>query len=109
MDLAHKKCVPCEGGIDPFTREQAAPYLAVVPGWELDGRSTSIHREYRFSDFKAALAFVNKVGAIAESEGHHPDIELGWGKVAITLSTHAIKGLSENDFIVAYKIDADHS
>ncbi len=106
MDLAHKKCVPCEGGIDPFNTEQAAPYLAVVPGWEMSADGTSIHREYTFPDFKKALDFVNGVGAIAESEGHHPDIVLQWGKVAISLSTHAIKGLSENDFILAYKIDA---
>lgn len=105
MDLASKKCVPCEGGIDPFTAEQAAPYLAAVPGWSMAQDSLSIHRDYTFKDFAEALAFVNKVGAIAESEGHHPDINLGWGKVGLTLMTHAIKGLSENDFILAYKID----
>jgi 4a-hydroxytetrahydrobiopterin dehydratase len=105
MDLASKKCVPCEGGVVPFTKAQVQPYLSVVPGWELGEDGKSIHREYRFPDFKQALAFVNKVGAIAEDEGHHPDIMLGWGKVALALTTHAIKGLSENDFILAYKID----
>ncbi len=106
MDLGSKKCVPCEGGIDPFDQEQIKPYLEVVPGWKVSDDSTSIHRDYTFKDFAEALAFVNKVGSIAESEGHHPDITLGWGKVGITLTTHAIKGLSENDFILAYKIDA---
>lgn len=106
MDLGSKKCVPCEGGIDPFTAEQATPYLAVIPGWQLASDAKSIHREYRFKDFKEALVFVNRVGDLAEREGHHPDIALGWGKVGIVLTTHAIKGLSENDFILAYKIDA---
>ncbi len=109
MDLANKKCVPCEGGIDPFTSEQAKPYLDVVPGWTLAMDGKSIHRDYNFPDFKQALAFVNRVGGIAESEGHHPDIMLGWGKASISLTTHAIKGLSENDFILAYKIDADYA
>lgn len=105
MDLGSKHCVPCEGGVQPFTHEQVKPYLAVVSGWTVDSDGKSIARAFKFRDFKSALAFVNKIGDIAEAEGHHPDIELGWGRVHVELSTHAIKGLSENDFIVAYKID----
>ena len=76
-----------------------------VKDWMLAEDAKSISKNFKFKDFKEALAFVNKVGDIAESEGHHPDIELGWGKVTITLSTHAIGGLSQNDFIVAAKIN----
>ena len=100
------KCKPCEGGVEPFGPEQAAMYLKAVNGWSLASDGLSISKKYRFKNFREVLAFVNRVGAIAEEEGHHPDIELGWGRVGIALSTHAIHGLSENDFILAYKIDA---
>lgn len=103
--LAGKKCVPCEGGIAPFTREQAEIYLPAVPGWMIAKDGLHIQRTYRFPNFQSALDFVNTVGGIAEQEGHHPDIMLRWGRVDITISTHAIRGLSENDFILAYKID----
>jgi len=103
--LAQKKCVACEGWETPLNKIEAEVLLKQVPGWELDADAKNISRKFKFKDFAQALAFTNKVGAIAESEGHHPDIELGWGRVAITLTTHAIKGLSENDFIVAAKID----
>lgn len=105
MDLAQKKCVACEGGVAPMTRADAKAMLACVPGWELAPDGTSVSRAYRFKDFAAALSFVDGVGAVAEREGHHPDIEMGWGRVRITLSTHAIGGLSENDFIMAAKIN----
>lgn len=105
MDLAKKHCVPCEGGVKPFTSKQLEPYLVAAPGWLLAPDAKEISKQYRFKDFKAALAFVNDIGAIAESEQHHPDIELSWGRVRVSLSTHAIKGLSENDFILAVKID----
>ena len=105
MDLASKHCVPCEGGVAPFTEQQAQPYLSATPGWSLGSDGTNIVRAFKFRNFNDALAFVNRVGAIAEEEGHHPDLELGWGRVHISLSTHAIKGLSENDFILAYKIN----
>jgi 4a-hydroxytetrahydrobiopterin dehydratase len=103
--LASKKCVPCEGGLTPLNHEQASALLNQTPGWELAADATSIHREYRFRNFAQALAFVNAVGDIAESEGHHPDIAFGWGYARITLWTHAIKGLHENDFIIASKIN----
>ncbi len=105
MDLGSKKCQPCEGGVAPFTRAQAEQYLEQVSGWQLAEDAKRISKRYKFPDFKRALDFVNQVGALAEDEGHHPDIMLSWGKVNLELSTHAIGGLSENDFILAYKID----
>lgn len=106
MALTDKRCIPCEGGVMPLFRPAAETLLKETPGWELVVDGKKISRKYKFKNFKEALAFVNKVGAIAEEEGHHPDIELGWGRVRIELSTHAIGGLSENDFILAAKIDA---
>lgn len=106
MDLTAKKCTACEGGIPLLSGVALEPYLKEVGvKWEVVG-GKKIRKEFAFSDFKSALAFVNKVGDIAESEGHHPDIQLGWGRVVVELWTHAIGGLSENDFIVAAKIDA---
>ncbi len=104
--LSKGHCVPCEGGVDPLTRTEFAPYLEIVKDWTVADDEKSLERDYKFKDFKETLAFVNKTGEIAESEGHHPDIYLhGWNKVRVTLSTHAIKGLSINDFVVASKID----
>lgn len=104
--LANKKCVPCDNeGFPALTPEQARDMMEHVPLWTLADDSKSISRTFRFKDFKQALAFTNKVGEIAEEEGHHPDIQLGWGKVGLLLTTHSIGGLSENDFIVGAKID----
>ncbi len=104
-DLIDKKCVPCEGGTLPFTREEAERYLAEVPGWELRDDEHKITKTFSFKNFAEAIAFVNRVAALAEAEGHHPDIRLfSYKKVEITLSTHAIGGLSENDFIMAAKV-----
>lgn len=106
MNLLEQKCVPCEGGVDPMTKADAESMRDFhVKDWEISEDAKQISKKFKFKDFKDALEFVNKVGAIAESEGHHPDIELGWGKVNITLSTHAIGGLSQNDFIVAAKVN----
>lgn len=106
MDLLNKKCVPCEGGTKPLTGERIAEYLQVLTGWQVKEEKYLI-KEYQCKDFTEALAFVNAIGEIAEAEGHHPDINLhSWNKVALTLSTHAIGGLSINDFILAAKIDA---
>jgi len=104
-DLTQMKCVACEGGVTKLTEGDARAFLTHTPSWTLAEDFGSIRREFTFKDFKEALAFTNKVGEIAESEGHHPDLTLGWGKVGITLTTHAIGGLSENDFIVAAKVD----
>lgn len=104
-ELAQKKCVACEGMVDPFVREEAVVLLKQVHDWKLADDAKSISKEFTFKNFADALVFTNQVGAIAEEEGHHPDIELAWGKVVVHLTTHAIKGLSENDFILAAKID----
>lgn len=106
-NLTQKHCVPCEGGVKPLTPDEYGAYLrTTLSGW-VDAEEKRIVKEYKFKDFTEALAFVNRVGELAESEGHHPDINLhGWNKVTITLTTHAIGGLSENDFILASKIDA---
>jgi 4a-hydroxytetrahydrobiopterin dehydratase len=104
-DLASGHCVPCEEGGMPMQISEAEAYAAKVPGWMLSRDARLISREYIFKNFKDALAFVNKVGALAESEGHHPDIYLGWGKVDIEIWTHKIAGLSKSDFVLAAKID----
>ena len=102
--LADKKCVPCRGGIPPLKGADLATLQAKVPGWTVEN-DQHLHRVFRFPDFKQALDFVNRVGQIAEEEGHHPDIVLTWGKVEITVWTHKIDGLTESDFILAAKID----
>ena len=104
MDLANKKCVPCEGGVPPLSQDQIDSNLQSINGWEQDG--IKIKKMFKFKNFKDALAFVNRVGDIAESERHHPDIYLGYGKAEITIWTHAVNGLTENDFILAAKIEA---
>jgi len=105
MSLKDKKCIPCEGGVAPLDANEVARLLKEVPGW-VSPDNKRIEKEFKFKDFAQALAFVNKVGDIAEAENHHPDIVLhGWNKVTLVLSTHAIGGLSENDFILAAKIN----
>ncbi|MDO8752149.1 MAG: 4a-hydroxytetrahydrobiopterin dehydratase [Candidatus Wolfebacteria bacterium] len=104
-NLAQKTCVACEGGTPPLQGELLQKYLGQVDGWELI-HGTKIKKEFSFKNFKEALVFVNKVGEVAEEEGHHPDIHLvSYKNVVIELWTHAIGGLSENDFIVAAKIE----
>ncbi len=106
MDLTHKKCIPCEDKtMKPLTHGEAAAYLPEVPGWALAGDGLKITRTWMFADFVEAMAFVNRVADIAESEGHHPDISISYNKLILDLWTHAIGGLSENDFIVAAKIN----
>jgi 4a-hydroxytetrahydrobiopterin dehydratase len=103
--LTEIKCVPCEGGIPPLTRLDFAQHLKQLPEWKvIDDKK--IEREFVFKDFSEALKFVNACGQIAEAEGHHPDLLLhGWNRLKVTLYTHAIGGLSLNDFVVAAKID----
>ncbi len=104
--LTQKKCVACEGGIPPLTREETDTLLPQIPLWKITDNREWLQREFSFKDFKEALAFVNKVGELAEEEGHHPSINLfDYKHVLISLATHAIGGLSENDFILAAKID----
>ena len=103
--LAEKTCTPCRGGVPPLTREEAEALLAQAPQWTLMDDAHRIERTFRSRNFREALAFVQKVGELAESEGHHPDISFGWGYATVSLRTKKIKGLHENDFIMAAKID----
>ncbi len=103
-ELADKQCVPCKGGTPPLKGKELEHLHKSVPQWTVTNEH-HIHRAFKFPDFVQALAFVNKVGALAEEQGHHPDILLTWGKAEITLWTHSINGLSESDFIMAAKID----
>ncbi|OGG50023.1 hypothetical protein A2763_03710 [Candidatus Kaiserbacteria bacterium RIFCSPHIGHO2_01_FULL_54_36] len=105
MDLAKKKCVPCEEGTPPLNAEEITKHKSQIPNWNVSADQKRISREFTFENFLEAMAFANKITAVAEEEGHHPDLHISWGKVGIELSTHAIKGLSENDFILAAKID----
>ena len=104
-NLSEKKCVPCESGTPPLAYEQIASYKERVSSeWEVL-ENKKIRRQFRFGDFREAMHFVQRVADIAEQENHHPNIEIHWNKVILTLWTHAIGGLSENDFILASKID----
>jgi 4a-hydroxytetrahydrobiopterin dehydratase len=103
--LFDKTCTPCRGGIPPLTREEAEGLLAQAPDWSLLDDAGRIERSFRFWNFREALTFVQRVGELAESEGHHPDISFGWGYATVSLRTKKIKGLHENDFIMAAKID----
>jgi 4a-hydroxytetrahydrobiopterin dehydratase len=103
-DLAGKTCVPCRGGVPSLTGPALAALASQVPGWKVVNEH-HLEKTYTFPDFKEGLAFVNKVGAMAEEQGHHPDILLAWGKVGITTWTHKIDGLTESDFILAAKCD----
>ena len=106
MGLSAKKCVPCQGGIAPLSRDEAESYLGEVPEWSLSHEATRVERRFQFADFVAAMGFVQKVGELAEDQGHHPDISFGWGYAQVVFYTHKIKGLHENDFIMAAKVDA---
>ncbi|WP_432695083.1 4a-hydroxytetrahydrobiopterin dehydratase [Marinobacterium sp. YM272] len=105
MSLSDKQCVPCRGGIDPLTQDEANSLLQQIPQWRLEEGATRLRRAFKFSNFATALAFVNRVGEIAEKQDHHPEIAFGWGHVEIEIWTHKIGGLHENDFILAARID----
>jgi len=102
--LAEKKCKPCEGDVEPLSADKAREMLGEIPGWSLEDDST-IARKFQFDNFRAAQQWLGKVADIAESEDHHPDIYWSYNRVTIELTTHAIDGLSENDFILAAKIN----
>ena len=105
-DLNQKHCVPCEGGVPPLDSEEVEELLTEVRGWELlEGSPPKIQKKFKFGDFEEAMKFVNDLAKLAETEGHHPDIEISYNMVTIQLYTHAIDGLHENDFILASKID----
>jgi 4a-hydroxytetrahydrobiopterin dehydratase len=103
--LVEKTCTPCRGGIPPLTRPEAEELLPQAPEWALMDNAQRIEKTVRFGNFREALAFAQKVGELAEAEGHHPDISFGWGHGTVSLRTKKIKGLHENDFIMAAKID----
>ena len=107
-DLLKKKCIPCEGGVIPFDISEIHKYQKKVDGWDIVKNNKGIYfleKNFKFDNFKNSQNFVNEVGKISEEEGHHPDIIFGWGYAKINITTHAIEGLSENDFILAAKID----
>ena len=107
-DLFKKNCKPCEGGVIPFDISEIHKYQKKVDGWDITKDQDEIFylkKKFNFGNFMESLKFINSVGKISEEEGHHPDIIFGWGYAEIKITTHAIKGLSENDFILAAKID----
>jgi 4a-hydroxytetrahydrobiopterin dehydratase len=104
-NLAEKRCTPCRGGLPPLTSEEAEAYRREAPEWNLVDDATRIERTYRFRNFRDAFGFVEQAASLAEEEGHHPDISFGWGYATVSLRTKKIKGLHENDFIMAAKLD----
>ncbi|HZH52886.1 MAG TPA: 4a-hydroxytetrahydrobiopterin dehydratase [Microvirga sp.] len=103
--LSEKTCTPCRGGIPPLAPEEVETFHRQVPDWTVEDDSRRIERRYAFKNFAEAFAFVRKVADLAEAEGHHPDISFGWGYATVSLQTKKIKGLHENDFIMAAKFD----
>ena len=105
-DLTDRKCVPCEGGVPTLTRAEAEAMLTQVPGWELADDAKSIHRRFEFKGFYKTMSFVNAMAWVANAENHHPDFTTGYNYCDVTFTTHAIDGLSDNDFICAAKVSA---
>ena len=106
VELAQKKCEPCEGKTAAFSKTEAEQYLKQTPGWQMDAAAKLIFKEFKTKNFLAAVEFIKKIAVVAEAENHHPDIHLtGYRNLRVDLSTHAIGGLSENDFILAAKIN----
>jgi len=106
VSLESKSCTPCQGGILPLTPDEAGQFQAKTPDWALVDNATKLEKKFAFTDFREALEFVRRIGELAELEGHHPVITFGWGFCTIQTQTKKIKGLHENDFILAAKIDA---
>jgi 4a-hydroxytetrahydrobiopterin dehydratase len=107
FDLTTKKCVPCEGGVPRLTVDEAGRFLSALPAWRLTHEGTRIRRDFTLPDFRSAVKVLNTIAALAEREQHHPDLHIeGYRRAWVEIHTHAIGGLSENDFIVAAKIDA---
>ena len=105
--LADRHCVPCHGGVPPLKGEHLAAYSQQLPDWKIVAEH-HLAKTFLFSDFRAALDFVNRAGAIAEQEGHHPDVCLGWGKVEVRIFTHKVRGLTESDFVLAAKFNQEY-
>ena len=104
-EWVQKRCKPCEGGAGALTRSQAESYLSSLQGWALRGDGKAIGKEYKFKNFKEVITFFNQIAQVSEQENHHPDLKIGYNRVGVELSTHALNGLSENDFILAAKFD----
>lgn len=104
-DLTQKHCKACEGGVPPLTREEIAKLHPKIPNWILSADAKSMSKHFKFKDFHQTMDFVNKIAAMANEEGHHPDMKVGYNYCTVEYTTHALKGLSENDFICAAKVD----
>jgi 4a-hydroxytetrahydrobiopterin dehydratase len=105
VELAARSCTPCRGGVPPLGHDEAIALQRQVPNWSLLEEGRRIERRFKFKNFADAFAFVMRAAELAEAEGHHPDISFGWGHATVSLQTHEIKGLHENDFIIAAKLD----
>ena len=105
QDFSTMTCEPCRGGIPPMDRAMADSYLVQLPGWSIKGNPDRLERDFRFGTFREAQAFAMRVGDLCESEGHHAEIQYGWGHCTVTFWTHKINGLHENDFIMAAKVN----
>ena len=103
-ELAERECVPCRGGVPPLKGDEIETFLRQLTDWQAVDEH-HLRKEYRFKDFRESLEFVNRIGELAEAQGHHPDICFGWGKAEVTIWTHKINGLTESDFVLAAKID----
>lgn len=104
-DLHQKRCLACEAGVRPFTQDDTKQYLSKIHNWEVNSENTMIKKHFTFKGFYKTMSFVNAIAWIANQENHHPDLEIGYNYCTVKYTTHAIKGLSENDFICAAKID----
>ncbi len=105
-DLSTKHCKPCEGGVSPMSKDEAGRLMSQIPSWTLSEDGASLTRGFKFKNFHETMEFVNALAWIAHREDHHPDLEVGYNRCSVRYSTHAVGGLSENDFICAAKIDA---
>lgn len=105
-DLTKKHCVPCEGGVPPLTEHEVNNHLQNLPEWKLNDQKTLITRTLTFNNFHETMAFVNAIAWVSHQENHHPDLEVGYNRCVVHYMTHAVKGLTENDFICASKVDA---
>jgi 4a-hydroxytetrahydrobiopterin dehydratase len=103
-ELSERQCVPCRGGVPPLKGAEIQDFSAQLEGWQVVNEH-HLQKTYRFKDFRESLQFVNRIGELAEAQGHHPDISFGWGKADVTIWTHKIDGLTESDFVLAAKID----
>lgn len=106
MKLSEKQCIPCEGGVQPFTQSEAETFINQInPDWKLSDEAAKLKRVFKFKNFSTPMKLAVIIGDIADTENHHPDLTISWGKLGVIITTHAIKGLTESDFIFAAKVD----